>query len=330
MEYQYDRSVSHTRASRTGEPDGGPSLAAAVLVLVVSAGCLAGVPGPGPATPTAGPGVASDGVAVTVVDVVDGDTVDVAYANGTRDTVRLLGVDSPEVRADNDPVEFAGVPDSGAGERCLRRAGANASAYAEDRLAGESVRLVFDPESERRGYYGRLLAYVHVDGSSFNHALLEAGHARVYDTAFTQRERYNRAVAAARKDRRGLWSCVDADGTGSDGSVRESPLEVAAVDYDAPGNDNDNLDEESVTFRNAGSDPLDVSGWTVADAAGHGYTFPEGTVVDPGEAVQLRTGTGDDTATTYHWGRSSAVWNNDGDVVVVRNASGSTVLRVAY
>ena len=330
MEYQYDHPVSPTRAGRIGGPPSGPSLAVAVVVLVVSAGCLAGAPGADPATPTAASDAGGEGVAVTVVDVVDGDTVDVAYANGTRDTVRLLGVDSPEVRADNDPGEFAGVPDSEAGERCLRRAGSNALAYAEDRLAGESVRLVFDPESERRGYYGRLLAYVHVDGASFNHALLEAGHARVYDTAFTERERYDRAAAAAREERRGLWSCVDADGTGFDGSVRESPLEVAAIDDDAPGNDNENLDEESVTFRNAGADPLDVSGWTVADAAGHEYTFPEGTVVDPGGEVELRTGMGTDTATTYHWGRSGAVWNNDGDVVVVRNASGSTVLRVAY
>ena len=267
------------------------------------------------------------GVEVTVIDVVDGDTVDVAYANGTQDTVRLLGVDSPEVRSPNDPAEFTGVPTTEAGERCLRRAGANASAYAVDRLADESVTLAFDPQSERRGYYGRLLAYVFVDGESFNHALLREGHARVYDTTFTERERYERTAAAARADRRGLWSCVDADG---DGSVGDSALEVVEINYDAPGNDNENLNEESVTFRNDGSDPLDISGWTVADDGGHSYTFPDGTVVDPGAEVVLRTGSGTDTGTTYYWGRSGAVWNNDGDVVTVRNATGSTVIRLSY
>ncbi|WP_343067696.1 lamin tail domain-containing protein [Halobellus ruber] len=305
---------------------------AVLLLLVVSAGCLSGVPGVGPADPTRtdGPAGTDDGVEVTVIDVVDGDTIDIAYDNGTQDTVRLLGVDSPEVRSSNDPAEYTGVPTTQAGERCLRRAGADASAYAVDRLAGESVTLVFDPQSEQRGYYGRLLAYVFVDGESFNHALLREGHARVYDTTFTERERYERTAEAARADRRGLWSCVDADGGNADGTVGETALEVIEINYDAPGNDNDNLDEESVTFRNDGSDPLDVSGWTVADDGGHSYTFPDGTVVDPGAEVTLRTGSGTDTARTYYWGRSGAVWNNDGDVVTVRNATGSTVIRLPY
>ena len=324
------------RVSRSNRGRSRGVLAVVVLVLVVSAGCLSGVgdPGAGATDPTrtAGPETPGDGVEVTVVDVVDGDTVDIAYPNGTRDTVRLLGVDTPEVHTENSPEEFAGVPDTDAGDRCLRRAGENASAYAVDRLAGESVTLVFDEQSERRGYYGRLLAYVVVDGESFNHALVRAGHARVYDTAFTERKRYERTAAAARDDRRGLWSCVDADGgvTPADGTVGDTPLEVAEINYDAAGNDNENLDDEYVTFRNAGDEPLDVSGWSVADEGGHAYTFPEGAVVDPGAEVTLRTGSGTDTEATYYWEESGAVWNNDGDTVIVRNATGSTVIRVSY
>ncbi|GGJ10196.1 hypothetical protein GCM10008995_20100 [Halobellus salinus] len=311
-------------------------LAVAVLVVVVSAGCLSGVGSPGggatdPARP-AGPETSGEGVEVAVVEVVDGDTVDIAYPNGTGDTVRLLGVDTPEVHTDNTPEEFDGVPATEAGARCLRRAGENASAYATDRLAGESVTLVFDERSERRGYYGRLLAYVVVGGESVNHALVEAGHARVYDTAFTERERYKRTAATARDDRRGLWSCIDADGgvTPTDGAVGDTTLEVAAVNDDAAGNDNENLGDEYVTFRNAGDEPLDVSEWTVADEGGHTYAFPAGAVVDSGAEVTLRTGSGTDTETTYHWGESGAVWNNDGDTVTVRNATGATVIRVSY
>jgi len=319
-----------------GGPGAGPShrALAVVLLIVVSAGCLSGGPGVGPAEPTrtAGPERPGEGVNVTVVDVVDGDTLDIAYANGTRDTVRLLGVDSPEVRTANDPGEFTGVPDTETGAQCLRRAGANASAYATDRLAAESVTLVFDSESERRGYYGRLLAYVYVDGESFNRALVETGHARVYDTAFTERERYERTAAAARNDRRGLWSCADADGDGlpAAGTVSDAPLEVVAINYDAAGNDNENLTGEYVTLRNSGTEPLDIAGWTVTDDGGHVYAFPDGAVVGPGVEVTLRTGSGPDTTTTYYWGESGAVWNNDGDVVTVRNATGATVIREPY
>lgn len=330
--------MSLADAAALGGPDGDPprgAHAALIVFLVVSAGCLAGVggPGAGSADPTATPGPErpSEGVEVTVVDVVDGDTIDVAYANGTRDTVRLLGVDTPEVYSENDPAEFPGIPDTEAGQRCLHRAGENASTYVADRLAGESVTLVFDPRSERRGYYGRLLAYVVVDGESFNYALVRTGRARVYDSAFTERERYERAAEAARADRRGLWSCVDADGrlTSTD-PVGDTPLEVATIHDDAAGNDNENLNDEYVVFHNGGTESLDISGWIVADDAGHTYAFPEGAVVDPGETVTLRTGSGTDTATTYHWERSGAVWNNDGDTVIVRNATGSMVLRASY
>ena len=76
--------------------------------------------------------------------------------------------------------------------------------------------------------------------------------------------------------------------------------------------------------------PLDVWGWTVADGAGHAYESPGGTVVDPAATVALRTGSGTDTAATYHWGATGAVWNNGGDVVLVRNATGSVVIRAPY
>lgn len=321
---------------RSGESDAGPprgTLAVVFLVLVVSAGCLSGVSGSG--TGTGDPTRTADsdspeGVTVTVVDVVDGDTIEIAYANGTRDTVRLLGVDTPEVHAANDPEEFPGVPDTEAGTRCLRRAGGTASAYATDRLANRSVRLVFDAESERRGYYGRLLAYVFVGDESFNHALLRDGHARVYESTFTERERYERTAAAARDDRRGLWSCLDAEGDTPGGAISDTPLQVAEINYDAAGNDNENRNDEYVTFQNTGTDPLDISGWIVADDGGHAYTFPDETVVDPGAEVTLRTGSGTDTETTYYWGETGAIWNNDGDVVTVRNATGSTVIRESY
>lgn len=323
---------------RSGESDAGPprgTLAVVFLVLVVSAGCLSGVSGSG--TGTGDPTRTADsdspeGVTVTVVDVVDGDTIEIAYANGTRDTVRLLGVDTPEVHAANDPEEFPGVPDTEAGTRCLRHAGGTASAYATDRLANRSVRLVFDAESERRGYYGRLLAYVFVGDESFNHALLRDGHARVYESTFTERERYERTEAAARDDGRGVWSCAAVGGgtAAEGGTATEPPIEVAEINHDAAGNDNENLNDEYVVLRNTGPEPLDVSGWTVADDGGHTYTFSDGAVVDPDAEVTLRTGSGTDTATTYYWGESGAVWNNGGDVVTVRNATGSTVARVSY
>jgi micrococcal nuclease len=173
-----------------------------VLVLFVTAGCVGTTPD---ASATATP---EGEVTVRVTHVVDGDTVDVRFADGHEDTVRLLGVDTPEVRAENDPAEFEGVPDTEAGRDCLRRHGDAASAYAEETLAGREVTLRFDAAAGRRGGYDRLLAYVVVDGRSVNAALLERGHARLYDSTFRERDRYASLEADAREDGRGVWSCA--------------------------------------------------------------------------------------------------------------------------
>jgi competence protein ComEC len=113
--------------------------------------------------------------------------------------------------------------------------------------------------------------------------------------------------------------------TGGDGE-----LAVAEVHADAEGDDRENLDDEYVVFENAGDDTLDLSGWTVEDAAGRTYAFPDGYTLAPGETVTLRTGTGTDGGGDLYWGSGSPVWNNDGDTVIVHNSDGDTALRVTY
>src|SRR6476646_7679984 len=70
-------------------------------------------------------------VSATVVHVVDGDTLVVAFADGQRATVRVLGVATPETVDPRKPVQ------------CF---GPEASRYAKARLGGASVRLEFDVE----------------------------------------------------------------------------------------------------------------------------------------------------------------------------------------
>ena len=97
----------------------------------------------------------------TVTAVFDGDTIQVAWGS-RRETVRLLGVDTPETVHPDRPVE------------CF---GPEASAYTTERLLGRTVSLTFD--RERRDRYGRLLAYVAVEGESVNDELLDRGFARL-------------------------------------------------------------------------------------------------------------------------------------------------------
>ncbi|AZH25676.1 thermonuclease family protein [Haloplanus aerogenes] len=181
-------------------------LLVALCCLAVSAGCLSvSVGSDTDAATTATP---QSGTTVRVTDVVDGDTVDVRFPDGRADTVRLLGVDTPEVHVENDPAEFEGIPDTEAGRSCLRRYGERASGFAVERLADRRVTLRFDAAAGRRGGYDRLLAYVVVDDRSFNAALLERGYARLYDSSFRERDRYATLEHEARETGRGVWSCA--------------------------------------------------------------------------------------------------------------------------
>jgi len=121
-----------------------------------------------------------NGLMVTVSSVADGDTVDIRYPNGTTETVRLIGVDTPEVHVDVSPGEFEGVPDNQKGRQCLQDWGKKKSSYTMSQLSGASVGLSFDENEGRRGYYGRLLAYVSTGGTEFNRKLIGQGYARVY------------------------------------------------------------------------------------------------------------------------------------------------------
>jgi micrococcal nuclease len=96
-----------------------------------------------------------------VVDVLDGDTI--VVERGTyRDTVRLLGIDTPETHHPTKPVQCYGP---------------EASAFTTARLLGQHVRLEDDVEG--RDVYDRRLAYVYLDGERVEDELLRRGYARL-------------------------------------------------------------------------------------------------------------------------------------------------------
>jgi micrococcal nuclease len=119
----------------------------------------------------------------------------VAYADGHTDTIRLLGVDTPETHHPTKPVG------------CF---GPEASAFTARRLSGAVVRLEGDVET--RDLYGRRLAYVIVDGERFNDELLRRGYARLLVIAPNGAHARDELAAEldARRHRRGLWGeCPD-------------------------------------------------------------------------------------------------------------------------
>lgn len=125
----------------------------------------------------------------TVVDVLDGDTIRVAR-DGHTDTVRLLGIDTPETHHPRKPVQ------------CF---GPEAASYSDGRLRGRSVELEADIEDRDR--YGRRLAYVILDGERFNDELIRGGYARllVIEPNHSHARTMLQEELDAKRDARGLW-----------------------------------------------------------------------------------------------------------------------------
>ena len=311
----------------------------ALVVLVALSGCLsAGIDasaGDANDANGAGVGTATDWT-VEVVEVVDGDTLKVEFPDGRVENVRLLGVDTPEVHTGVSPDEFEGVPETEDGRQWLRDWGHKASEWMIQRVADAEVRIATDPEADRRGSYGRLLVYVYVDGENVNAELLEQGYARMYDSEFAERDRFASLEASAQSQNAGLWGYTDGaggEGAVSDddgGAVGDSGLAVATVHADADGPDGDNLNDEYVVLENRGDRTIALSGYTIRDDANHAYTVPDGVELRPGERLTLFTGSGDATDDSLYWGANSPIWNNDGDVVYVETANGTTVVEYEY
>lgn len=128
---------------------------------------------------------------VQVVEAIDGDTLVVKLPDGSTDTVRILGVDTPETK---DPEQ---------GVQCF---GPEAAAYTAARLTGRIVELEGDVEP--RDIYDRRLAYVIVDGHRFDDELLRRGFARLL-VIEPNRAHARELLAAeldARRANRGLWA----------------------------------------------------------------------------------------------------------------------------
>lgn len=125
-----------------------------------------------------------------ILRIIDGDTL-VASRNGVEETVRLIGVDTPEIFINgqqvNDPQAIAALE------------------YAKAALTGRYAELELD--IEERDQYGRLLAYIWIDGVMLNKVLLENGIAKIatYPPNIRYLDDFTTLENIARDKKLGIW-----------------------------------------------------------------------------------------------------------------------------
>lgn len=175
--------------------------------------------GVGVAVSQAPQAVADPATATAVVlNVVDGDTIDIRDDVRGRLRVRLLGIDTPETKKPGYTVGCWGP---------------EATEFARTTMVGQRVALVPDPTQDRTDHYGRTLAYlVRADDWDYSVEAARAGAARSYVYGGVPVSRYA-AIAAAEREakeaRRGLWGppcngeTVSKPATVTNGSAATAP-----------------------------------------------------------------------------------------------------------
>ncbi|MBP0724668.1 thermonuclease family protein [Bacillus sp. RG28] len=124
--------------------------------------------------------------------VIDGDTLKINF-NGRSETVRLLLIDTPETVHPHKPVEPFGK---------------EASNFTKQTLPSGST-IQVELGIGERDKYGRLLAYIYMNGKMINEQLLEKGLARVayvYPPNTKHIDEFRDIQSKAQKKAIGIWS----------------------------------------------------------------------------------------------------------------------------
>lgn len=128
----------------------------------------------------------------TVIEVIDGDTVDLSIA-GKRQRVRLIGIDTPETKHPTKPVQCYGPEATKFTESLLRR----------------GTKIHIERDTEARDTYDRLLVYLYRDSDNMfiNLELVLQGYAHVLtiEPNLAYMERFVAASRDAHSNNRGLW-----------------------------------------------------------------------------------------------------------------------------
>lgn len=137
-------------------------------------------------------------------EVVDGDTLKV-HLGGKVQTVRLIGIDTPETSANERAKRVSKKKNTGL--KTHLHYGKLAKQFVEKLVPSDSP-LTIELGEQPRDKYGRLLGYIYLrDGRMLNEEILRSGYAYIYtfDSNAKYTRRFRAAFKEARENERGLF-----------------------------------------------------------------------------------------------------------------------------
>jgi endonuclease YncB( thermonuclease family) len=245
-----------------------------------------------------------------VAKVMDGVSFE-GVVNGETIIVRLIGIDLP------DPV--TGSP-----------AWLSAQAYLRTLVEGKSILLTRDLVSSDS--QGNMLRYAIAGGIFINRQMVEDGYAIARsgppnvscDLVFAQAE------ALARLAGWGVWGATPTPTrtalppTATVATTGE--LKIAKIQADGMGWQDP---DEYVEIRNAGSWPVQLSGWTLSDLEGHTFIFSR-FILKPGQYCRIYTNEFHPDTCGFSYFSPAPIWENDVDCALLKDPQGNLVDQVCY
>lgn len=140
---------------------------------------------------------------VSVVNVVDGDTMDIDWFRGVA-RLRIVGIDTFETSRNKKLREQ--VAQWGIGEDRGMELGRQAKEDVAQAVTGKLVRIKFASGEIERDSFGRLLAYVYVDGVDLGLHLMSEGLAYPRPEGHVRDKYYDWPIMQARNYRKGLFA----------------------------------------------------------------------------------------------------------------------------
>jgi endonuclease YncB( thermonuclease family) len=248
-----------------------------------------------------------------VTFIADGDTIRV-HMPGSRavKTIRFTGINAMELHryskyANRRRGECHGVAATAVVQQAIKR-------------SHGTVRLGDQRADSKSGERLRRSVWAHYGGRWHDIAKMELEKGLVLwlpnGVEWAHNREYHRLAARAAAARKGLYDPTSCGkGPNDDLALR------MWVNWDATGNDDQNLNDEWVQLLNDGNRRLPLKGWWLRDSwlnwakapSGKrvpGYPFPNAASIPAGGSIRVHVGCGHNSATDFYWCQKTSAFEN--------------------
>lgn len=235
-----------------------------------------------------------------VIKVFDGDTISVRLLkDGSRRTIRLIGIEAFEIKNHSNKATACGAVQAKKElEKILKKGDWIQLRSIQSGATGKNGRMHRTViKADRKGNYT----------INVQHEMLSRGMVlwKPHKVEITHNRSNYEMMQQAVSAKRGIWS-----GKLCKKSSQPSTALALAVNYDAPGNDHQNVNGEYVIIENGGNKTVNLQGWTLRDTSHRSFRFPGNSMIEPGQRIMVRAGKGTNSRFEYFLGSPTPMFDN--------------------